>query len=117
MLASAKRSVCLISKAALEQTNTRQAQGGIAAAIAASDDHNRHAEDTIRAGNGLCDPEAVALLAGEGPAAIGRLIELGVEFDREQNGSRSPWPAKARTHSRESCTPAATAPASTFNAH
>ena len=87
LLASARRSVCLISKAALEQTNTRQAQGGIAAAVTASDDPNRHAEDTIRAGDGLCDPQAVALLAGEGPAAIQRLIDLGVEFDRQQNGA------------------------------
>ena len=98
LLASAKRSVCLISKAALEQTNTRQAQGGIAAAVAASDDPDRHAEDTIRAGDGLCDAAAVNMLAREGPAAIERLIELGVEFDREQSGTLAL--AREGAHSR-----------------
>ncbi len=86
LLASRESSVCLITKAGLEQTNTRQAQGGIAAAMAASDDPQRHAADTIRAGDGLCDPAAVEVLAREGPAAIARLIELGVGFDRTSDG-------------------------------
>lgn len=87
LLTSQQASVCLISKAGLEQTNTRQAQGGIAAAVAASDNPGGHAADTIRAGDGLCDPAAVGVLAREGPAAIARLVELGVAFDRAQNGT------------------------------
>ncbi len=87
LLTARHTSVCLLSKTQLEQTNTRQAQGGIAAAVATSDDPQRHADDTIRAGDGLCDPAAVSVLAQEGPAVVARLIELGVHFDRQHDGA------------------------------
>ncbi len=86
LLASAFAEVTLISKSALTETNTQRAQGGIAAAVAALDDPQIHAQDTIRAGAGLCDPEAVHTLTADGPAAIERLLQLGVRFDRERDG-------------------------------
>ena len=78
--------VTLISKSDLQETNTNRAQGGIAAAINALDDPITHAEDTMRAGAGLCDPTAVHALTRDGAAAIARLLELGVDFDRDEQG-------------------------------
>ena len=92
LLACAHGSVCLLSKAAISETNTNRAQGGIAAAMAAGDDPQRHAEDTIRAGAELCDERAVRTLTEEGPDAVRRLIALGVQFDRAADGQ----PALAR---------------------
>ena len=86
LIAAGHGSVAVVSKTPLDGTNTNQAQGGIAAAVGADDDPERHAADTIRAGAGLCDPDAVRILAREGPAAVRRLIELGVEFDRAADG-------------------------------
>lgn len=92
LLAREHGSVCVLSKAAISETNTNRAQGGIAAAMAAGDDPQRHAEDTIRAGAELCDERAVRTLTEEGPNAVRRLIALGVEFDRAADGE----PALAR---------------------
>ena len=89
LLAQQHGSVCLLSKGAISETNTNRAQGGIAAAMAASDDPQRHAEDTIRAGDGLCDERAVRALTEEGPQAVRRLMQLGVEFDRGADGAPS----------------------------
>ena len=89
LLAQEHGSVCLLSKGAISETNTNRAQGGIAAAMAASDDPQRHAEDTIRAGDGLCDERAVRALTEEGPQAVRRLMQLGVEFDRGADGAPS----------------------------
>jgi L-aspartate oxidase len=89
LLASEFADVTLLSKSSLEETNTQRAQGGIAAAVTALDDPAIHAEDTIRAGAGLCDPEAVHALTADGPAAIQRMLRLGVDFDRQRNGELS----------------------------
>ena len=86
LIAAERGSVAVVSKTPLDGTNTNQAQGGIAAAVGAGDDPQRHAQDTIRAGVGLCDPAAVRILAREGPPAVRRLIELGVAFDRAPDG-------------------------------
>ena len=86
LLASEFADVTLLSKSALEETNTQRAQGGIATAVTALDDPAIHAADTIRAGAGLCDPMAVETLTEDGAAAISRLLDLGVEFDRDQDG-------------------------------
>ena len=83
------RRVRLIAKSSLERTNTDRAQGGIAAAVAAGDDPERHARDTEAAGAGLCDAAAVRALTQEGPAAIRRLQSLGVGFDRDAAGNVS----------------------------
>ncbi|MBW3561617.1 MAG: FAD-binding protein [Actinobacteria bacterium] len=63
------------------------AQGGVAAAVGPNDTPELHAADTTRAGDGLCDPAAVAVLTSEGPGAIARLVERGARFDHAPDGS------------------------------
>jgi L-aspartate oxidase len=78
---SRKYAVTLVTKAQLEDSNTRWAQGGIAAAMFSDDSAAEHIADTLRAGAGLCDPAAVEVLCTEGPERIRDLIALGVAFD------------------------------------
>jgi L-aspartate oxidase len=80
-------SVLLVTKAHLEDGSTRWAQGGIAAAIGVGDSPEAHLQDTLVAGAGLCDEEAVRILVTEGPGACRRLIGLGAEFDKAADGS------------------------------
>jgi L-aspartate oxidase len=74
--------VVVVTKAAVDDGSTRYAQGGIAAAVMPGDSVSSHVADTLAAGAGLCDPEAVRVLCAEGPARIRDLIEWGVAFDR-----------------------------------
>lgn len=83
-LADRGLSVTLATKDSLMESNTRYAQGGIAAAITAEDSPELHAQDTIAAGAGLCDPEAVRILTEEGPEQLRAMVEAGVRFDRGQ---------------------------------
>lgn len=83
LLAAEHGRVLVITKAALEESNTRYAQGGIAAAVAAEDSPLLHEQDTLAAGAGLCDRAAVQVLTDEALARIRDLIALGVPFDRE----------------------------------
>jgi len=78
--------VTLVTKAALPESNTRYAQGGIAAALFRDDSVDSHVLDTLRAGAGLCDPAAVRVLCEEGPARVRDLIRFGVDFDRDESG-------------------------------
>ncbi|WP_374314719.1 FAD-dependent oxidoreductase, partial [Microbacterium sp.] len=78
--------VTLVTKDVLEHANTRYAQGGIAGVMFADDRVEDHIRDTLVAGAGLGDPEAVRVLAEEGPARIRELIALGVSFDRGADG-------------------------------
>ncbi|WP_433176934.1 L-aspartate oxidase [Actinoallomurus sp. CA-150999] len=78
--------VLLVTKALLDDGSTRWAQGGIAAALHPDDSPEEHLQDTLTAGVGLCDPEAVRVLVTEGPDAVRRLMELGAEFDRNDDG-------------------------------
>src|ERR1022692_4074397 len=80
-LASAGRVVCL-AKREVTESNTQYAQGGIAAALSDDDEVSLHLDDTLKAGDGLCNPEAARILVEEGPARIEELIEWGTEFDR-----------------------------------
>ena len=73
--------VAIVTKGEVDDSNTRFAQGGIAAAIGPSDSPELHMEDTLAAGAGLCDPEAVRVLTQEGPDRIADLIRMGVPFD------------------------------------
>ncbi|MBP8251996.1 MAG: L-aspartate oxidase [Herpetosiphon sp.] len=73
--------VVLVTKEAVEECNTRYAQGGIAAAIGDHDSPELHIEDTLIAGAGLSDPAAVRVLCEEGPARVRELISIGVPFD------------------------------------
>ena len=71
----------VVTKARLEESNTRYAQGGIAAAIGPDDAPSVHFHDTVAAGDGLVDRAAARLLAWEAPARIADLVRLGVPFD------------------------------------
>jgi L-aspartate oxidase len=85
-IAAARRwHVGLLTKAGLNDTTTFLAQGGIAAALGESDSPDLHFQDTVNAGAGLCDPEAVRVLVNEGPDRVRELIEICPRFDR-QNG-------------------------------
>jgi L-aspartate oxidase len=76
--------VCLVTKGRLQDTNTWLAQGGIAAAVGDDDSPREHLQDTLAAGAGACNPEAVAVLVEEGPASVRELLDLGIPFDYEQ---------------------------------
>jgi L-aspartate oxidase len=78
--------VTVFTKRGLYHSNTYHAQGGIAAALGEGDTPDLHYEDTIKAGAGLCDPDAVRVLVDEGPSRVLELMDLGVEFDRD-NGA------------------------------
>jgi L-aspartate oxidase len=82
---SRKHAVTLITKAELSESNTRYAQGGIAAALFEDDSVAEHVADTLRAGAGLSDKSVVEVLCSEGPARVRDLIRLGVAFD-QHNG-------------------------------
>ena len=71
----------LVTKARLEESNTRYAQGGIAAAIGPEDSPALHLADTVRAGDGLVDRKAAQVLTTEAPARIADLVRYGVPFD------------------------------------
>jgi L-aspartate oxidase len=73
--------VLLITKGGIDDCNTRFAQGGIAAAIGKNDSPELHFRDTVAAGDGLCDEEAVRILVSEAPDRIADLVNLGVPFD------------------------------------
>ena len=81
--ASPRARVALVTKGDLDNGCSRWAQGGIAAAIGADDTAQRHYDDTIAAGRGLCNPEAVRQLVEDGPAGVRRLIDWGVTFDTQ----------------------------------
>jgi L-aspartate oxidase len=77
--------VAVLTKAESSESNTSYAQGGIAAAVGEADSWELHEEDTLIAGAGLCDPEAVRFLVQRAPSSINWLLSLGAEFD-SQNG-------------------------------
>jgi L-aspartate oxidase len=79
--------VLVLTKADPGAGSTGYAQGGIAAAMARDDSAALHAEDTIRAGDGLCDEDAVAVLVTEGPRYVRELVEWGAAFDRAPDGT------------------------------
>ena len=80
------RRTLLVTKSRLEESNTRYAQGGIAAAVDPDDTTASHSQDTLNAGAGLCDSEAVTRLTEDAPARIQALLDLGVDFDRKPGG-------------------------------
>jgi L-aspartate oxidase len=79
-------STVVVTKARLDDGSTRWAQGGIAAALGEGDTPGQHLDDTLVAGAGLCDEDAVRLLVTEGPDAVRRLIETGAHFDTDDAG-------------------------------
>jgi L-aspartate oxidase len=79
-------SVVLLTKTDLEESNTRYAQGGIAAVQGAPDTPRAHAEDTMRAGGGLCKREVVDMVVREGPERVRELMSLGLSFSTDEAG-------------------------------
>ena len=97
---SAGADVVVLTKAASDESNTRYAQGGIAAVLSADDSVQAHAEDTLRASSGLADPDAVRALVAGGAGAIASLEARGVGFDRGADGARLLGRAAVPTASR-----------------
>jgi len=89
--------VLILTKSRADESNTEYAQGGVAVAMSDEDQIGLHYQDTIRAGDGLCNGAAVRLLVEEGPARILELIEWGTQFDRD--GSKLAFTREA-AHSR-----------------
>ncbi len=81
LLAKEHGSVLVITKGSIEDTNTKHAQGGIAAAIGRNDSPELHFKDTIAAGDNFCNEEAVRILVNEAANCITDLVNLGVPFD------------------------------------
>ena len=79
--------VTIVTKSAIDDSNTRYAQGGIAAVFSEPDNFEKHIRDTLIAGDGICNEEVVRLVVQEAPARIQELIDLGVPFDKKKDGS------------------------------
>ncbi|MGH9668992.1 MAG: L-aspartate oxidase [Terriglobales bacterium] len=78
--------VLVLAKSELTESATQYAQGGIAVALSDEDEIGLHLQDTLDAGDSLCNPEAARILVEEGPERIQELIAWGTEFDR--NGTK-----------------------------
>jgi L-aspartate oxidase len=78
--------VLLVTKTVLNEGSTMWAQGGIAAALDPADSPEEHLRDTLVAGVGVCDVDAVRALVTEGPGRVRELVALGAEFDRGADG-------------------------------
>jgi L-aspartate oxidase len=83
-------SVVMITKKQDSDSNTNYAQGGIACVLDGDDSFESHINDTVVAGAGLCDPEAVKILVEEGPPRIRELLDYGVRFSEEDGGNNKP---------------------------
>ena len=75
--------VLIITKADEDESNTKYAQGGIAAVIDPDDSFEKHVQDTLVAGDGLCDEEVVRMVIKEGPERIQDIITWGADFDKK----------------------------------
>ena len=82
-------SVLLVTKVLVDDGSTRWAQGGVAAALSPQDSPEDHLQDTLVAGVGLCDVDAVRVLCTEGPDRLRELVALGAAFDRDPSGELS----------------------------
>lgn len=97
----APRKCTVISPAPLGQAaSSAWAQGGLAAALDPQDSAEQHAADTVAAGAGLVDPVIARLIAEEGPARVRDLLELGVPFDKTEEGALALSLEAAHSHAR-----------------
>lgn len=82
-----EKQVTIITKASPDETNTKYAQGGIAVVNdLENDSFEKHIEDTLIAGDGLCNPEVVEIVVKEGPARVQEIIDWGAQFDKDAEG-------------------------------
>jgi len=82
-----KGKVCIVTKNKLDDTNTKYAQGGIASVTYHPDNFEKHVNDTLISGDGLCDENIVRGVVTEAPDQINQLIEWGANFDRKPDGT------------------------------
>jgi L-aspartate oxidase len=79
-------SVCMITKANEDESNTKYAQGGIAAVMYGPDSFEKHIQDTLIAGDGMCDEEIVRMVITESTERVNELIAWGATFDKTESG-------------------------------
>ena len=91
--------ILLLNRNTSKRSSSRWAQGGMAAVTRIEDSEDIHALDTIKAGAGLCDSEAVQMFVQSAPSLVDRLLRLGMEFDRT-SGELSTTLEAAHTHRR-----------------
>ncbi|HEX7699899.1 MAG TPA: L-aspartate oxidase [Kofleriaceae bacterium] len=87
LLAAEHGRVVVITKKKPTDTNTNWAQGGVAAVLASDDSFETHINDTLIAGDGLCDREVVEMCVKDGPTQVQRRLDLGVRLDRNAEGN------------------------------
>lgn len=79
--------VTILTKASRDnESNTKYAQGGIAVVTAVEDNFESHIQDTLIAGDGLCNPDAVKIVVEEGPEMVRQIIDWGTNFDKNESG-------------------------------
>lgn len=83
---AAHGSVAIVTKKKIMESNTMRAQGGIAAVLDAADSFVLHIQDTLAAGDGICNPGVVEMVVKSAPERIRELIEIGVDFSRNNDG-------------------------------
>jgi len=84
------KTVLVMTKTSSDETNTKYAQGGIAAVWDEEQDHfDKHIEDTLIAGDGLCNEKIVNIVVKEGPERVREIIEWGARFDKDSDGDYS----------------------------
>src|SRR5690606_27957361 len=79
--------VLIVTKSNEDESNTKYAQGGVAVVVDNNgDSFEKHIQDTLIAGDGLCDKHAVEIVVKEGPDRISEIIEYGTKFDMDNTG-------------------------------
>jgi L-aspartate oxidase len=100
LLAAEHGRVVVLTKKQPDDTNTNWAQGGVAAVLSSHDSFDQHIEDTLVAGDGLCERDVVELCVTSGPAQVQRLLDLGVRLARTPGGELDLGREGAHTHHR-----------------
>jgi L-aspartate oxidase len=78
--------VCIVTKSNEDESNTKYAQGGVAVVIDKDDSYEKHIEDTLIAGDGLCKKDIVEMVVKEGPDRISEIVNYGTNFDKNNKG-------------------------------
>ncbi len=84
-----EKSIIILTKTTADETNTKYAQGGVAGVWDANDSFEKHIEDTLIAGDGLCNEHIVEIVVKEGPERIKEIIDYGAMFDKDEAGEYS----------------------------
>lgn len=83
-----EKKITLITKSHEDESNTKYAQGGVAVVLDSEEDSfQKHIQDTLTAGDGLCDEEVVEMVIKEGPQRLNELMLWGADFDRDTSGN------------------------------